>query len=357
MRTTKNALRPAAVSVLLPVYNGLPYLSQAVESVLNQTFTDFELIAVDDGSTDGSTEVLEGFAARDRRLKVVQQSNRGVTAALNRGLREVRAPYVARMDADDIALPDRLAMQLAFMDANPQCGVLGGAAISIGVDGESAGTWTPPTHPDLIRWRLLFSNCLIHPSVLFRTSTVRALGGYDESASTAQDYLLWVRLMKVADLCSLATPVIYKRQWDGRVTRTRNAAQEEVGVQAMSEAIEATTGATPDRRAVQYIRTALRPASWSPPPWSLEFTSADAAAAYEIVSGAYRVHSTACRNDEGQLLIADDARQLLWRITRGTGSLQPQHSLAVRFVACYPRAFSARVLDKILSSVRNASQR
>ena len=111
-----------AVSVLMPVFNAERYVGEAIESILCQSFADFEVVVIDDGSTDDSPNILAGLAARDSRLRVLRQGNSGVVAALNRGLKDCRAPLVARMDADDVAHPERLEQQLAFMKANPEIG-------------------------------------------------------------------------------------------------------------------------------------------------------------------------------------------------------------------------------------------
>src|SRR5262245_14197402 len=115
-----------AISVLMPIYNAGRFLPAAVESVLAQTFADFELIAIDDGSRDGSSEVLAQLAARDPRIRVFAQENRGIVATLNRALELARAPLVARMDADDLSRPDRFAKQIAFLRQHPEVAAVSG---------------------------------------------------------------------------------------------------------------------------------------------------------------------------------------------------------------------------------------
>lgn len=189
------------VSVLLPVYNGLPYLPAAVESVLAQTYTDFELVAVDDGSTDGSGAWLDAAAARDARVRVVRQPNAGIVAALNRGLAACRGEFVARMDADDRCYPERLERQVAFLDAHPAVGAVGSGSDVQTPEGLRAQQ--APTTPDLVRWELLFNNPMTHPTVTLRRSALERVGGYRADFPHNEDYDLWDRLCAVCDVTNL----------------------------------------------------------------------------------------------------------------------------------------------------------
>src|SRR5215213_8085491 len=119
------------LSVVMPVYNGKAYVGQAIESILTQTFTDFEFMIVDDGSTDGSNEIIEAYAQRDGRIRVLSQCNQGTSVALNTGIALARGELIAHMGADDIALPQRFERQLHYLRQNPQIGVLGCSYLSI----------------------------------------------------------------------------------------------------------------------------------------------------------------------------------------------------------------------------------
>ncbi|MFD1958687.1 glycosyltransferase family 2 protein [Novosphingobium panipatense] len=121
--------RPPRVSVLLPCYNGAAYLEEAVRSILLQTFADFELIVVDDGSTDATADILARMGRRDPRLRVVRQPNGGIVAALNTAIAHARGEYIARMDADDVSFPERFAFQVAWLDAHPATVLVGGYAV------------------------------------------------------------------------------------------------------------------------------------------------------------------------------------------------------------------------------------
>lgn len=209
------------VSVVMTVYNGEPWTAEAVESVLGQTFTDFELVVIDDGSTDATADVLRGY--RDERLRVICQSRAGQTAALNRALRLARAPLLARMDADDVALPRRLERQMEFLAAHPEVGLLGTAGHEIAPTGKIVRTLTPPTDDHAIRRTLIRRNPFIHTSVMFRRALLDTVGEYDESFSVAQDYDLWLRMSRRTRLATLAEPLVSRRLTPGQLSSARDS--------------------------------------------------------------------------------------------------------------------------------------
>jgi glycosyltransferase involved in cell wall biosynthesis len=201
------------VSVLLPVRDGERYLREAVESILGQTFTDFELIALDDGSTDATPAILDELAARDERVVVERHSPAGLTAALNAAAARARAPYLARMDADDIALPDRFALQVAFLDAHPDVAVIGGAYDEIDDAGRVARTITYPTGHDAIARAMRRHNCILHSTVTMRADAFAEAGGY--RLEHAEDYDLWLRIARRRKLANLSEVVLrYRRHVD-----------------------------------------------------------------------------------------------------------------------------------------------
>ncbi len=187
------------VSVLMPCYNAASTIEECLESLACQSFTDFELVAVDDGSTDSTPDILAAWAERDRRFRVVTRPHQGIIAALNAGLDVCQAPYVARMDADDRAHPERLARQVGYLEAHPEVDVL-----SCRVAGFPAGQvregfriyldWLNGLLSDAdIRREIFVESPLPHPSVIFRRARVQGLGGYQEHG-WAEDYDLWLRL-------------------------------------------------------------------------------------------------------------------------------------------------------------------
>ena len=194
----------------MPVFNGASHLAEAVESVLAQTLAQLELVIVDDGSDDGSAAIIERFARADARVRALTlETNLGISAALNHGWRLARSPYLARLDADDVALPDRLARQLEFLDAHPSVACVGGAAIVIDDAGRPLSITRFPTANRAIQAQLLKRNCFAHPSVTLRRSALEQVGGY--RFDQIEDYDLWLRLSERFELANQHEPAILYR--------------------------------------------------------------------------------------------------------------------------------------------------
>ncbi len=220
--------RIPTVSVIMPVYNARRYVRQAVTSITAQTGCHFELIVIDDGSTDGSTDILRGLAARDSRIWLVSRPNTGYTTALNEALGLARGRYIARMDADDVALPGRLALQAAELDARPDLAALGSAIWIIDPAGRRVMDYRPPTQHVQIEAALLSGQAVInHPSVMMRASAVRAVGGYDPQAEPSEDVDLFLRLTGVGRLANLPERMLCYRLHPHSVSQTRSARQLE----------------------------------------------------------------------------------------------------------------------------------
>lgn len=198
------------VSVLIPVYNGASYVVEALESILRQTFVDFEALVIDDGSTDGTAEIVA--ACDDTRVQVVTvPENRGLVAALNLGLTLSQGEFIARMDADDISHPDRLARQVAFMEANASVGVCGSWMESFGA-GQRDIWQVPSTHHEIV-CRLLFESVLYHPTVIMRRELLDRHGlRYSSGYEHAEDYELWSRCSKFFELANLPEVLVQYRQ-------------------------------------------------------------------------------------------------------------------------------------------------
>lgn len=177
------------ITVLLPVYNGEQYIAEAVTSILAQTYTNFELLIMDDGSTDGTPQVLEPLAARDKRVRIHRRENRGLIATLNEGLAMCCTELVARMDADDLAMPERLALQKKFMDGRPHIAVCG-----TGLEMYESGKVMTPRCNAPFDILCLFASPLAHPTVMYRRSAVLDMGGYAFDMPAAEDYDLWCRM-------------------------------------------------------------------------------------------------------------------------------------------------------------------
>ena len=226
------------VSVLMPVRNGAQWLALAIDSVLAQAFADFELLLIDDGSTDRTPDIVADYAGRDQRVRPVRQDALGLVAALNRGIAEARGDLIARLDADDLAKPARLMRQVAAMDANLRLNLLGSWAERIDGAGKPIGTLTPPTDPHMLRDTLARTNPFIHSSVMVRTEAVRRAGGYRAAFEAAEDYDLWLRLSEQGGIAIIAEPLILYREHGGNVT-VRKAARQLFSARLASRAAAA----------------------------------------------------------------------------------------------------------------------
>jgi Glycosyl transferase family 2 len=206
------------VSVVMPVHNGGLYLERAIDSILGQTFADFELVIVDDGSADGTPAALRRHAAADRRVRVLHQEKMGLVAALNRGCKEARAGYIARMDADDIAFPDRFARQVEFLERHPEVALVGSAVMRIEATGQEIKRNVCPTsHPEIVQ-ALREYTCFTHSTVMMRAVAFAAIGGYRPAYRHAEDYDLWLRLAERYQLANLPDPLLYYRVYPDQVS-------------------------------------------------------------------------------------------------------------------------------------------
>jgi hypothetical protein len=219
-----NAMTTPMVSIVMSVFNGATFLSQAIASILDQSFGDFEFLIIDDGSNDGSASILASYQ-EDSRVRIYHQENKGLIQSLNRGCELARGKYIARMDADDIATRDRLQLQVKFMEEHPEVSVVGGAVEFIDASGKVLITARYPVNDTEIKRALLDGNALWHPTVLFRKETFDSVGGYRNIAD-AEDYDLWLRIADRFQLVNLATVVLKYRihPAQGSVLRFRKQA-------------------------------------------------------------------------------------------------------------------------------------
>ena len=201
------------LSVAMAVYNNAPFLAEAIDSILAQTMGDFEFLIVNDGSTDGSAAIIDNYAERDGRIRAIHQPNRGLVASLNLMIEEARAPLIARMDGDDISLPTRFERQLAFLDANPDYGVVGTSTHDIDEHGRlSLNEDFHPLDHDAFLAALETGPWLCHPSVVMRRDVVRAAGGYRAAFRHCEDYDLWLRLSEATRLCTIPDRLFHYRR-------------------------------------------------------------------------------------------------------------------------------------------------
>ena len=219
MNVKRDPSHPPMISVLLPVFNSERYLRASIESVLNQTFGDFEIIAIDNGSTDGTAPILDGLT--DPRVRVIHQPNTGLAGTLNRGIELARGRYIARQDADDLSRPTRFEQQVAFMESHPDCALLGTrAAIWMG-DQPSGRAHDHPVEDAALRFELLFNNPFVHSSVMLRKSAVEAAGGYSTDArrQPPEDYELWSRLARRHAVANLGDRLTIYREVPASISR------------------------------------------------------------------------------------------------------------------------------------------
>lgn len=229
MSTSKSPL----LSVVLPAYNAESTIAAAIDSVLRQTWEDFELLVVNDGSKDRTAEVVRSI--EDPRLRLIDaQKNRGVVEVLNSALREARGAFIARHDADDLSLPDRFRAQLDALQGDPSLVAVGSFLDVVSPSGASVDTWTYPMTPGASRWQLLFKTPVAHSVVLYRRDAVLDVGGYFEQFRLAEDYELWSRLAGVGGIASLPRPLLRYTLSPQGESRAKAAEQHDVHIRISS---------------------------------------------------------------------------------------------------------------------------
>lgn len=247
------------VNVLMPVFNGESHVREAIESILGQTFADFELILVEDGSTDRTLDILRNYARRDLRVVLLENgSNQGLVYSLNRGLSLARGKYIARMDADDISLPDRLQRQVEYMESHPEVGVLGTNIAYIDDNGHLMYGGRPkdkrPESPKVIEWLLMWRCCIYHPTVMIRRAILEHTGFiYDPTFEPAEDRELWVRLSKHTVIAKLPEVLLHYRISAGSISRVRAEEQRRKGALIVQRELAALLGEQPSKQAVEIL--------------------------------------------------------------------------------------------------------
>lgn len=210
------------ISVIMSVYNGEKFLKESVLSILNQTYADFEFIIINDGSTDLSLEILRGFEEKDKRIRLISRENKGLTPSLNEGIKLAQGEYIARMDSDDISMPERFEKQITFLEKNKDIALCGTWAINIDENGNEIGEYKTPITNKEIKKNILFHNPFIHPSVMIRKEIVNNIGLYNEKIKYAQDYEYWLRMIKKNKVANLDDFLIKYRIAKKSMTRKSN---------------------------------------------------------------------------------------------------------------------------------------
>lgn len=206
------------VSVVMPVYNGALYLREAIDSILSQTHTNLELIIINDGSTDDSEDLIRSYD--DSRIRyILNEKNCGICVTLNKGLDVAQGKYIARMDCDDVSVPERLQKQIEYMEQNPDIGISGSDIIVFG-EGIEERIFTFEHDKNCCKAGLLFATCFAHPAVMIRRSIVDDYNlRYDEKYRGLEDFELWYRISKHADLINLPYPLLRYRKHKSQETQ------------------------------------------------------------------------------------------------------------------------------------------
>jgi GT2 family glycosyltransferase len=238
------------LSVLMSVYNGENFLPMTLESILGQTWTDYEFIIADDGSTDNTWNVLSAYASRDMRIRLVRHpQNFGVTRSMNAIFSLATGDYVVRHDADDLSLPARFALQIDYLNAHPEIGVLGSWVENIDASGQPYKV--PSFFPadidnETIQTQLLSSNCLGQGAVMFRRTLLDKTGHYDESLDYCEDYDLWLRMAEITRIAKLPVTLYQYRQHESAVSRIHYCVQMRRQAETLEKAICRRHGPHPD---------------------------------------------------------------------------------------------------------------
>jgi glycosyltransferase involved in cell wall biosynthesis len=217
------------ISVVMSVYNGENDLKQSVPSILNQTFTDFEFVIVNDGSSDSTLNIIKDYQKNDQRIVIIDQHNKGLTKSLNIGIAKSRGKYIARQDTDDESLPTRFAEQVAFLEDNPDVVVLGTTAYQVMDEITRIGSYFDD---DTLKELVYLRNPFPHTSVVFRKDIFIRVGMYDESYILSQDFECWMRMMSHGRISMLNVPLVKQNKTENSISRKRKFLQIYNGARA-----------------------------------------------------------------------------------------------------------------------------
>lgn len=231
-----------AVSVVMPVRNGARFLEAAIQSVQSQTFADFEFIIIDDGSSDETPALLHRSASEDTRIRLFRTSGEGIVAALNLGVKAARAALIARMDSDDIAVKERLAIQIEALRSMPDHVAIGSNAITMDSNGHDTGKMLVPSVPLSATAELLRRNTFLHPTMMMRRAAVVSAGLYRPACIYAEDYDLWLRLAEIGEMANIQEPLIRFRIHPQQTSKTRRLTQRAATAFARQMAVRRRSG-------------------------------------------------------------------------------------------------------------------
>jgi glycosyltransferase involved in cell wall biosynthesis len=228
------------VSIIMPAYNENRNIDDSITSILLQTFRDFEFIVINDGSTDGTDEIIKKYMGWDDRIILIDHAtNQGILKSLNDGLEASRGKYIARMDADDISAHVRLEKQVDFLDSHPDIGLLGSDAVYIDPVGNEIVRLKHPKDDLLIRWTIILCNTFFHPTVMMRSSVLKEHDlKYRQDSQFSEDYDLWLRMMEYTSAANLPIPLVYYRVNPESISSQKNLIQLEKHIEISKAYIE-----------------------------------------------------------------------------------------------------------------------
>jgi glycosyltransferase involved in cell wall biosynthesis len=209
------------LTVITPVWNGATYLREATRSILNQSFADFEFLILDDGSSDETPRILDGFAKHDPRVRVIHLTHEGIVKALNRGVAEAKSEWIARMDCDDIAHPERLAKQMRALKEAPEAVLCHTAVRQIGDPQYMTKLQRLPRSQALVAARLCYQSPIVHPTVVFSKEAFLRAGGYRPEERHAEDYGLWGRMLNLGKFVGVTEPLLQLRVHGGSISKQK----------------------------------------------------------------------------------------------------------------------------------------
>jgi len=254
-KNLRDSMHSPKVSVVMSIYNSERYLQEAIDSILSQTFTDFELIIIDDGSTDSSAEILDSY--KDTRIKRINNpQNLGLSRSLNLGIASARGEFIARMDSDDISLPERFDHQIKYLQEHDHIGILGTGSLRIDQFGQPIGLpWKPPESPGVINWLFCFCNQIGHPTVMGLRNVFIKSGGYNPDMLYAEDFDLWQRISEFSKLSNLQEVYVHRHIHDCNVSIKFHDIQKKNDILIRQRTISNLLGYRVDREDAIHLTT------------------------------------------------------------------------------------------------------
>lgn len=215
-------------SVIVPVYGTEIFFQESIDSILTQSFTDFELIIVSDSPSENLKKLLDSYQQKDARIIVIFRKKRGLISALNTGCKLARGKYIFRMDADDICLKTRFEKQINFMEQNPEIGVLGSFLEEIDETGKVCKISAFPTDPKIIRYQLFFDCCIAHPSVIMRRNIVESVGFYSCDSYSDEDTDLWIKISQITSIANYPEILLKYRIHNANISRNCHSRESDL---------------------------------------------------------------------------------------------------------------------------------